>query len=130
MKNDLNLELLKLLLQNDSNNTDNKSIELLSIDEEIIGKKCIIRTYSAGVWFGEVYKKEKNEILLKSARRLWKWWAKKSISLSSIALYGVNYDNSKICEENYIIWLQPIEIIPCTQEAIQNLEKAPIVESE
>ena len=30
------------------------------LDKEFIGKKCIIRTYSAGVWFGEVSQKCNN----------------------------------------------------------------------
>ena len=58
---------------------------------QMVGKKCIIRTYSAGVWFGEIEEKAGNEVIVKNARRLWRWHTKKSISLSAIAM--VNYDS-------------------------------------
>jgi hypothetical protein len=35
-----------------------------------IGKKVIIRTYSAGVWFGLLTQKAGNEVILHGARRL------------------------------------------------------------
>ena len=35
----------------------------MSINESLIGKKSIVRTYSAGVWFGTVDQKESDEII-------------------------------------------------------------------
>ncbi|AKG07030.1 hypothetical protein AAX06_01680 [Moraxella bovoculi] len=96
----------------------------------MIGKKVIIRTYSAGVWFGELEQKSGNEVILKDARRMWKWWAKEGISLSACALYGVKHDGSKIIEAVDSVWLEAIEIIPCTDTAIQSLEDAPNVKAE
>ena len=96
----------------------------------MLGKKVIIRTYSAGVWFGELEQKAGNEVILKNARRMWKWWAKKGISLSACALYGVKHADSKIIEAVNSVWLEAIEIIPCTGAAIQSLESAPNVEAE
>lgn len=96
----------------------------------MIGKKVIIRTYSAGVWFGELEQKSGNEVILKDARRMWKWWAKEGISLSACALYGVKHDGSKIIEAVDSVWLEAIEIIPCTDTAIQSLEGAPYVKAE
>ena len=40
-----------------------------------IGEKVIVRTYSAGVWFGTLDQKAGCEVILKNARRMWKWWA-------------------------------------------------------
>ncbi|STY93815.1 BRO family protein [Moraxella bovis] len=71
-----------------------------------------------------------NEVILKNARRMWKWWAKEGISLSACALYGVKHDDSKIVEPVESVWLEAIEIIPCTDVAIQSLEDAPHVEAE
>ena len=96
----------------------------------MIGKKVIIRTYSAGVWFGELEQKAGNEVILKNARRMWRWWAKEGISLSACALYGVKHDDSKIIEAVEAVWLEAIEIIPCTDTAIQSLESAPHVKAE
>lgn len=96
----------------------------------MIGKKVIIRTYSAGVWFGELEQKSGNEVILKNARRMWKWWAKEGISLSACALYGVKHEQSKIVEAVDSVWLEAIEIIPCTDISIKSLEEAPNVKAE
>lgn len=95
----------------------------------MIGQKVIIRTYSAGVHFGTLSEKAGNEVILKNARRMYKWWAVKSISLSGVALYGTKHDKSKICPPLKSIWLEAIEIIECTEEAINSIEGAPNVEA-
>lgn len=87
-----------------------------------IGKKVIIRTYSAGVHFGELIDKEGKEVILKNARRLWYWkTTNKGISLSEVANSGLAKD-SKVCAAVDAIWLEAVEIIPCTKEAIKNIE--------
>ena len=94
-----------------------------------IGQKVIIRTYSAGVWFGVLAEKEKEEVLLKDARRLWRWQTNKSISLSGVALYGVKQAESKICAPVSQVWLQAIEIITPSDIAIKSIESCPEVEA-
>jgi hypothetical protein len=96
----------------------------------MIGKKVIVRTYSAGVWFGELEQKAGNEVIIKSARRMWKWWAAESISLSAVAIYGVKHKESKIVEAVPLVWLEAIELIPCSDAAIKSLESAPNVKAE
>jgi len=92
------------------------------LNDEVIGKKCIIRTYSAGVWFGEVIAKTKDEVVLKNARRMYKWvTTDKGITLSEVSLTGVTSE-SKIQKAVDRVWLQQIEIIPCTEIAIKNIE--------
>lgn len=87
-----------------------------------VGRKVIIRTYSAGVHYGELVEKDGAEVILKDARRLWYWkTANKGISLSEVANVGLAKD-SKVCESVDNIWLNAIEIIPCTKEAIKNIE--------
>jgi len=95
-----------------------------------IGQKVIIRTYSAGVWFGKLDKKSGKEVILTEARRMYRWWAKKSISLSGCALYGIQHSNSKICAPVDSIWLEAIEIIECTDVAIKSISEAEEVEAE
>ena len=95
----------------------------------LIGEKVIIRTYSAGVFFGVLVQKADDEVILENARRMYYWKAKEGISLSSCALYGVNNEDSKIIEPVNSIWLKAIEIIPCTKEAIKSLEEAPHVKA-
>ncbi len=96
----------------------------------MVGKKCIVRTYSAGVWFGEVVEKSGNEVILKDARRMWKWWAAESISLSAVAIHGIKQDQSKIVELVPTVWLEAIELIPATDKSITSIEGAPHVQAE
>ena len=95
----------------------------------MLGQKVIIRTYSAGVWFGQLVEKSGNEVILKDARRMWYWKAAQSISLSAVATYGVDTGVSKIVEAIPSVWLEAIEIIPCSPVAIDSIEGAPNVEA-
>jgi hypothetical protein len=91
---------------------------------EFVGEKVIIRTYSAGVWFGVLRQKSGNEVILKNARRMWRWHAKQSISLSGVANYGIKEDESRIAPAVSKVWLEAIEIISCTESAIMSIEGA------
>jgi hypothetical protein len=96
-----------------------------TLTTSLVGQKVIIRTYSAGVHFGELIEKAGKEVILKDARRLWYWkTANRGISLSEVANEGVE-SGSKICEAVELQWLDAIEIIPCTKKAIKNIEGQP-----
>ena len=88
----------------------------------MIGEKVIIRTYSAGVWFGTLSEKSGNEVIITKARRLWRWCAKESISLSAVAMYGVKSEKSNVAPAVDSVWLEAIEIIPCSVKAIKSIE--------
>jgi hypothetical protein len=76
-----------------------------------VGDKVLIRTYSAGVHFGELVSQTGQEVHLKNARRLWSW--KGALSLSEVSTKGVEMANSKISEAvDEIILLQMIEMMP------------------
>lgn len=90
----------------------------------MVGKKCIIRTYSAGVWFGEIAEKSGNEVIVKNARRMWRWFAAKGISLSEVSIHGIDHGKRKIAESVDSIWIEAIELIPCTEKAIEIIEAA------
>jgi hypothetical protein len=88
----------------------------------LIGKKVIVRTYSSGVHYGELVEKSGKEVILKNARRLWYWkTTNNGISLSEVANAGLHKD-SKVCAPAEAFWIEAIEIIPCTKEAIANIE--------
>lgn len=95
---------------------------------EQLGEKVIVRTYTAGVFFGTLEKKSGNEVILADARRMWSWHARKSISLSAVALYGIDHNKSRIASPIKKIWLQAIEIISLNAEAIKSIENAPEAE--
>ena len=90
----------------------------------VIGKEVIIRTYSAGVWFGRLKEKSGNEVILTEARRMWRWWAKESISLSGVALHGIKQEKSRIAGAVDAVWLQAIEIIPISGKAAESIRTA------
>ena len=94
---------------------------------KMIEDYVIIRTYSAGVWCGFLSEKSGNEVILKKARRMYQWWAAESISLSAVAIYGIKQDKSKIIAPVESVWLEAIEIIPCTKIAQTSLSGAPNV---
>ena len=90
----------------------------------MVGLKCIVRTYSAGVWFGEIVEKDRNEVIVKNARRMWQWKAKESISLSGVAVHGIDQKNSKIAPSVPHVWLEAIELIPISGKSAMSIEEA------
>ncbi len=66
----------------------------------MIGKYCVVRTFSAGVHIGvvkEVYPAlQGSDVLFESSRRLWKWEG--AFTLSEVANNGVKI-TSRIAEE-------------------------------
>ena len=91
-----------------------------------IGKRCIVRTCSAGVFFGTVVSRDGKEGTLKDARRLWYWSG--AASLSQMAVEGVSRPNEckfpvPVAE---VTVTEIIEIIPCTDAAIKSIEAVPI----
>ena len=89
-----------------------------------IGQEVIIRTYSAGVWFGRLKEKSGKEVILTEARRMWRWWAKESISLSGVVLHGIKQEKSLIAGAVESVWLEAIEIIPISGKAAESIRTA------
>ena len=54
----------------------------------MIGKTCIVRTYSAGVFLGTVAERNGKEAVLTNARRIWYWDG--AASLSQLAMDGTS----------------------------------------
>lgn len=96
----------------------------------LIGLKCIVRTYSAGVWFGEVIEKIGAEVILKDARRLWSWKTNFGISLSAVSVYGINHLESKVATRVPMVWLEATEIIPASELAIESISTSPEAKAE
>ena len=56
-------------------------------------KRVIVRTYSAGAFFGEVVSREGKEVVMKNARRIWYWSG--AASLSQLAQSGTSDPDRK-----------------------------------
>lgn len=81
------------------------------------GKDVIVRTYSAGVFAGELVSRKGKEVELKNARRLWYWSG--AASLSQLSIDGVSKpDQCKFpTEVSSVILTEVIEILPLTAKA-------------
>jgi hypothetical protein len=80
----------------------------------MIGKRCVVRTYSAGVHIGTVVQAEGREVLLRGALRLWKWEGG-GLSLSAVANEGIR--GGRLNRTGEIFLTEVIEFIPTTQAA-------------
>lgn len=94
--------------------------------KDIMHKKVIVRGNNSGVFFGTLTAKEGTEVRLENCRRLWYWEG--AASISQMAMEGVK--NPSGCKFTMvvqsIIITDVIEIIPCTDEAITNIESVKI----
>lgn len=93
-----------------------------------VGEKVIVRTYSAGVFFGLLAEKEKDEVILHNARRLRKWFAAGGVDLQGVAVNGIVPEKSEISCPVEKQWLLAIEIISVSEKCIKTIEEAKNVE--
>ncbi len=93
---------------------------------DIIGKHCIVRTVSAGVFAGVVESKEGKEVYLTDARRIWYWEG--AASLSQLAVQGTS--KPMACKFPIavpsVLLTEVIEIIPTTDAARRSIDSVPI----
>ena len=89
-------------------------------------KRVIVRTYSAGVFFGEIVSRKGQEVVMKNARRLWYWSG--AASLSQMANEGTK--NPGACKfpapVARVELLQVIEILDTTKAAQDSIDGAKI----
>lgn len=89
----------------------------------MLGKRCIIRTYSAGVHIGTVdWVNPENamEVRLRDALRLWKWEGG-GLSLSVVANSGIK--GGRLNRTGEVFLTNAIEYIPTTVAAEKSYEK-------
>ena len=94
----------------------------------MIGRVCMVRTYSAGVFLGTLKSREGKEVLLTDARRMWYWDG--AASLSQLATTGTS--KPKNCKfpapVAEVLLTEAIEIIPATEAAIASIAAVPVWE--
>ena len=89
----------------------------------MLGKRCLIRTYSAGVHIGDVFwinPENSMEVKLENALRLWKWEGG-GLSLSAVANNGIK--GGRLNKTGEVLLTNAIEFIPTTKEAEVTFEK-------
>jgi hypothetical protein len=92
-------------------------------------KFSIIRTHSAGVWFGNVKSLNGSIVIITNARRLWYWSG--AASLSQLATEGTKRPRDckftvTITDDDGVYLPQVIEVLPCTNEAVENINAVPV----
>lgn len=85
----------------------------------------IVRTYSAGVFAGEVESRKGREVVMVNARRLWYWTG--AASLSQLAQEGTKTPATcKFpCPVDRVTLLEAIEILDVTDAARKSIEGVP-----
>lgn len=88
---------------------------------ELIGRYCMVRTYSAGVFAGTVQSRNGKEVVLTDARRIWYWDG--AASLSQLATDGTSKPgNCKFpAPVAEVLLTEAIEIIPITDKARRSI---------
>ena len=103
--------------------TQNKIMKAI---QNLIGKKVIIRSYGAGVFFGTLSEAEPVEdkwtVELLNCRRLWKWSG--ACSITQLAVDGAKNPNDCMftLTEPSIIVSSVIEIHGCSEESVKSIE--------
>ena len=88
---------------------------------------AVIRSYSAGVFAGEVVNVEpsgpgRQRVTLDGSRRLWRWTARDGVALSGVAAHGLKLADSKVDSPiNGHVVDDVIEIIPTSVAAQETL---------
>lgn len=95
-----------------------------------IGKVCIIRTYASGVFMAKVVAQDGRMVELQNSRRLWQWKAADSISLSAVAVDGVDPTRCRFPQEvPAMTILDGLEIIPASKKCIDSVYATPITKA-
>lgn len=94
-----------------------------------MNKYVIVRTYSAGVFAGNLVSRNGKEVVLENARRIWYWAG--AASLSQLAMEGTKEpENCKFpCEVSKVELLESIEILYTTKIAEESIKGVPIWEN-
>lgn len=87
--------------------------------KDILGKKCLVRSYEAGVYFGTVTAIKNRNVRLENVRNIWYW--KGASCLSQIANDGITGGKVSPTVKSMVI-NGCCQIIPCTDKAITNIE--------
>lgn len=91
----------------------------------LIGRVCMVRTYSAGVFLGTVAAQDGKEVTLTNARRIWYWEG--AATLSQLATDGTSKPQAckfptPVAE---VVLTEAIELIPATEAAIASIAAVP-----
>jgi len=106
------IEIIEIV--NSIRKAETQQTSVINEAHPMLGKRCIIRTYSAGVHIGDVVYANGMEVKLSNALRLWSW-KDGGLSLSAIANNGIK--RGRINKTGEVYLTNAIEFIPTTPSA-------------
>ena len=117
-----NFQGVKINLVLRENKKQLKIKKIMELAKEFIGKKVLVRSYDAGVYFGTLEKVEGETVLMRTVRNIWRWNG--ATCLSQIANDGIK-DGRVSQEVGSMILNRVCQILPLGEKAIKNLEEQP-----
>ena len=89
--------------------------------QEFIGKKVIVRADRAGVFFGtlESFDSTNDNVIMTNCKKIYNW--EKACAVEQIAVDGVGSNSKLTLVVERLGISKAIQIIPCTEKAINNL---------
>jgi hypothetical protein len=87
--------------------------------EEILKKKCIVRSYDAGVYYGIVVEVDGEAVKMENVRNIWHWEG--ANCLADVATKGIK-DGKVSRVVSSMVLNRCCQIIPCTDNAIVRLD--------
>ncbi len=92
--------------------------------ENYIGRKCIVRCYGAGVFFGEVREVSCDanglNVRIANARKVWYWNG--AAAVEQLSQDGCADDSKITVVVPELVVAAAVQIIPCSDKAIANIE--------
>lgn len=96
--------------------------------DNYIGRKCIVRCQSAGVFFGEVAGVEDTaagkDVRMANVRKVWCWYG--AAAVEQLAQDGCDKESKLTVVVPEMVVAQAIQIIPCTDRAVEVMEALPV----
>lgn len=90
--------------------------------KNLIGKKVLVHSYEAGVYFGTLTNVEGETVRLENVRNIWHWTG--ATCLFQIANDGITGDKVSPIVDSVVL-NRVSQTIPLTEKAIKNLEGQP-----
>ena len=87
---------------------------------EILDKKCIVRSYDAGVYYGTVTAVDGETVKVENVRNIWYWEG--ANCLSDVATNGITSGKVSRVVSSMVL-NRYCQIIPCEDAAIKNLDR-------
>lgn len=96
---------------------------MIKIAEDLKGKKVLVRSYDAGVYFGTLDDMEGDTVRMLNVRNIWHWSG--ASCLSQIANDGITGDQVSPVVSSMVL-TGVCQVMPLSDKAIANLENQPV----